>query len=769
MHSEAQTALSPERTSPSSAPAVPWDRVSFAPPSGWVAAEPYDPAIRGRDTDHLTHLLWARQVNVGSGETFHSTAVRLETSLAVQHESQWRVQFDPRRQSLTLHWLRVVRGDTRVDHLHRERMRLIQRETQLEHHILDGDWTLIVVLDDVRPGDVIEAAYTYGGTHPICPGATEQFYVVPPDRVVGRHRLTALVPARSASELRWLAAKDAPELSRENLDSETERWTWAGQQLSPREPEPNQPASAMDYTWIQLTTVPSWNQLSIAAADAWDRLSAPDAEALGRSFPRPEHVDAAAVVSLIRSLQDDYRYLSIELEQGGWIPAPPQKVAERRYGDCKDLAWLSASILRSWGVAARPILVGSGLRDHIEALLPAALAFNHAILEVTLGGQARWFDLTQRDQGGSFANQPVTWFGIGLTVDRESPGLVKQPGTPVGGAYEITETFLLETRPKEQSLVEVRLRTTGAQADELRRVRTTHGVENFIKFRLEQAQTRYANARRVGSLHWRDDRDRNECELVEVFSFSEALYQHSNSRRRAVFEIPRCIVSQTFALPSETPRRADWTMPYPLDIRHEQVVRSPALIAGRGRVRQWRQPSFIASVKDTLSGGSWSKITTLSVTASRVAAKDVAAFRSELQHLLRDCDWRIIVPWGHRRPHGSRGFGELPVQRTPGHPAPTATPWPAPSENASPGSSPVAESETEPSSATSELAASIATGSASPFSDAAPFKEHGGPRRRVRKRRRPLGERIPIWAWAVVVLLAALLAFKLYLKAKSAY
>jgi hypothetical protein len=141
--------------------------VTFAAPEAWVTNEPYDAALAGKPGAHLTHLLWARQVDADVGRSFHSSAIRLETSVAVQNESQWRLTLDPRTQHLTLHWLRVVRNGQPTDHLKRDRMRMIQRETQLERLVINGTWTLLTVLDDVRSGDVIEAAYTYETRHPI--------------------------------------------------------------------------------------------------------------------------------------------------------------------------------------------------------------------------------------------------------------------------------------------------------------------------------------------------------------------------------------------------------------------------------------------------------------------------------------------------------------------------------------------------------------------------------------------------------------------------
>jgi transglutaminase-like putative cysteine protease len=615
-------------------------------------------ALRGKEGAHLTQLLWVRQVHAGTGVSFHSTAVRLETSIAVQHESQWSLQMDPRNQRLTVHWLRLVRDGRRIDHLQRERMRLIQRETQLERLVIDGTWTLIAVLDDVRPGDVIEAAYSIETAHPIRPGACEAFFAVPPQWIVGRYRLSVLSDA-AHPDLAWKASADAPPHREEILPDGRRRWSWEGTQTAVREPEPNQPGSFLDYLWVQVSDLADWRELATRAAEAWARMNDDAGIETIAAFTRPEQVDAAAVARLIQHIQDEFRYLSLDLETGGWIPAAPGVVARRRYGDCKDLAWMAAVILRQWGLTARPVLVGAGLREQVASLLPMTLLFNHAVLEVEVAGEARWFDLTERAQGGDFSGQSIGWFGHGLPLDVRSDGLRAQPGKRPHGLYALRETLLLDTRGGETSYAEQRIRAEGWQADSLRQARQAHGAEEFSKERDQQAQRRYGKARRSGSLQWRDDRAKNVCELVEVFEIKDAVYP-DESGQRALFDVPINLVLQAIALPEDKPRRTPWTMPFPLEIRHEITVKAGGMTPGSRRRRQWTELGFSASLDEPRLKGAWTKIVHFTVTAPEVLPDQLAAYRKQLEKFLLETGWRLYLPWGQPRMHRGHGFGVLP-------------------------------------------------------------------------------------------------------------
>lgn len=637
---------------------TPWAQVTFAPPDPWVQEEAYDDKVAAKEGAHATYLLWVRQADAEAGKTFHATAVRLETALAVQNESQWRLNLDPRFQHLTLHWLRVVRNNERVDHLRRDRMRLIQRETQLEHHMINGSWTLLVVLNDVRPGDIIESGYSYMSRHPINLGWSETFFTVPAQFVVGRYRVSVLFDsARPAMD--WKASPDAPDRVETPVDGGRTRWAWEGSQTALRTPEINQPTSFLDYTWIQVSDIAGWKPLAMRIADAWAR--ADDGTPLDAvaEFARPAVLDAAAVRTLVRRIQDEFRYLSIDLDTGGWIPAAPGVVAGQRRGDCKDLVWLASAVLGRWGVRARPILVGTGLRERVSSLLPMTMLFNHAVLEVEMAGMTRWFDLTLRSQGGSFSSQPVGWFGFGLPVDAGAAALQAQPEPSSPNLYALRETIDLDTRRGKPSAVELRLWAEGFQAENLRRTRLAQGAEGFSNERLKQAQRRFGKAQRIGSLEWRDDRERNVCELAEAFEITDVVYPGEGGLR-ATYDVPLNTVVQFFAVPEDKPRRGPWNMPFPLEIRHLITARSKAMGANKLRRRKWSAPEFTAMLDEPRLSGEWTKAARFIVNAREIGAGRMAEYRQQLSDYFKATTWRLYLSWDQPRAQLEAGFGKLP-------------------------------------------------------------------------------------------------------------
>ncbi len=56
-------------------------------------------------------------------------------------------------------------------------------------------------------------------------------------------------------------------------------------------------------------------------------------------------------------MQDEIRYVAVEMGIGGWQPHPARDVFRNRYGDCKDKATLLVAMLREAGITAYPLMV----------------------------------------------------------------------------------------------------------------------------------------------------------------------------------------------------------------------------------------------------------------------------------------------------------------------------------------------------------------------------------------------------------------------------
>lgn len=658
---------------------APWANIRIGAPDAWVEVPSYDTAVQARSGEPSTLLLWSVQHHLERNHTFRASALRFETALSVQHSSQWSIELAPAFQQLHLHWLRVRRGEQVFDQLRRDRIRLIQRETQLEHLVIDGSWTVLIVLEDIRPGDILEVACTLEVQDQIRPGSREALVSLPAGQQIGRYHV-AVFADPSLPSPRWKAAAELGAPEEATVAAGLRRWLWQGSQEKARSYDISQGAGWLDTLWLQVSDLADWSALGTAVAAVWEQRVFTADLMLDPALSKPAQVDGAAIAGLIQHLQDAYRYLSLELNACGWIPTEPGEVVRRRYGDCKDLAWLATRVLLHWGVQARPVLVSSYLRGRVAHLLPGARLFSHAIVEVSHAGRRHWFDLTDRMRGGDLSTMGVNWFGQGLVVAPGQVELSAQPQPGKIGAYHLRETFLIDTQTGRSSMLELRLRVEGPQADILRRHLDELGREPFEQHRADVITHRYGASKRNLPLQVRDDRASNVCELVESYEL-EAFVLPSTNPAHVICQFSRNIVSELMPVPAELERQLPWYLPGPIEVRHEVVARSTALIPWKPVRRKWAHPEFEGSFQVTYVRHSAQSICELRIPAPEVVPERVPEVRKCALELQKLAFWRVVLVRGQARPRRFVGFGILeqttPPPLPPASVSPAVSPAPA--------------------------------------------------------------------------------------------
>ena len=100
------------------------------------------------------------------------------------------------------------------------------------------------------------------------------------------------------------------------------------------------------------------------------------------------------VRKLYQFVQDQTRYVSVQLGIGGWQTVEAEKVAVSNYGDCKALTNYTKALLKAAGVVAYPALVRAG-DDEPDALTDfPSFQFNHVILCVPNGPDTLFLECT---------------------------------------------------------------------------------------------------------------------------------------------------------------------------------------------------------------------------------------------------------------------------------------------------------------------------------------------------------------------------------------
>ena len=589
------------------------DRIQMGPVPAWVDSCPFRIDFQAKHAGHVTYLLFDQQIHAGLRQTYFHVALRLDTMQAVQDESPWRLDFEPRHQQITLHSIKTWRGEAQFDHANLSSARVVDR--QAAGSALQDRLALFLMLEDIRPGDVLEWCYTVESRTLLLPEHCASIFTLPAGAPVGKFYFSLLFnPSRP---MRWRSS--VPEWQPVEKQNNGEiLWIWTRDNYPGLWAEENTPDWHIAYPWIQISDCPDWGMIAAAFAEAWreDEEDATVREVAGEIAAGADSI-LEQTERAIQMVQDEYRHLAVNWELDGQPPMPPGVVVRRRYGDCKDLSFLLAHLLKRLGVPARLVLVNTVLRKSIAELLPAPGVFNHLLVEYQVRGETRWVDATLKGQGGGSLNRAIGDYGAGLPIAGLSSHLVEPPGGSVqNSVHELNESILLDTSGAWSRLGVV-VAACGSHAEALRQELESEGLEALAKKRLRLCVDRFTRARRVGSLEYRDDRAANEFFLAEVFEIKDFLTLDPKSKWYKL-GLTNDYAASFLKVPDAGPRRTPFALPHPCHIVHTIELHSVALPPAVVQQRSIESGYLCFTRLRTTLAGYWTMKLTLSTLADAV-------------------------------------------------------------------------------------------------------------------------------------------------------
>jgi hypothetical protein len=147
-----------------------------------------------------------------------------------------------------------------------------------------------------------------------------------------------------------------------------------------------------------------------------------------KKLTRNASSDAEKVAILYKYLQENHRYVSIQLGIGGWQTYDAKYVYDKKYGDCKALSYYMKSMLKEVGITAYPALIYGGDKDKgLDAEFSTAIDFNHVILFVPQEeNDGIWLECTSSDKPYNYLGS-FTENRYALLITPSGGELVKTP------------------------------------------------------------------------------------------------------------------------------------------------------------------------------------------------------------------------------------------------------------------------------------------------------------------------------------------------------
>lgn len=104
------------------------------------------------------------------------------------------------------------------------------------------------------------------------------------------------------------------------------------------------------------------------------------------------HTKIEKVKAIFDFVQSQIQYVNADLDRGGYTPHSPDEVLNSGFGDCKDQATLTVTLLKAAGIRAYPTLIAQS--PYSQFIQVPMTFFDHLITYVPLRGDTLWLDTT---------------------------------------------------------------------------------------------------------------------------------------------------------------------------------------------------------------------------------------------------------------------------------------------------------------------------------------------------------------------------------------
>ena len=221
-------------------------------------------------------------------------------------------------------------------------------------------------------------------------------------------------------------------------------------------------------------TVADWNSLGMWITDRLldGQGELPEATIRkARELVRDLSEPMAMARAIYEFVQENTRYISVQVGIGGIKPISAQEVDHVKYGDCKGLSNYTMALLRAVGIPAYYCHVQAGREkvDFIEGFADLAQG-NHVILAIPEGEELHWIDCTSATLPFGFLGD-FTDDRTALLVNQEGGRLVRTPAYLNETNYQKT-TAQLQLSADGGVIADVGITTKGIQYD------SHAGIEN---------------------------------------------------------------------------------------------------------------------------------------------------------------------------------------------------------------------------------------------------------------------------------------------------
>jgi hypothetical protein len=457
----------------------------IAPEAEWIDIHPLASGFEPPDSPYYFPLLddQIRTSSAGFEDYRRSVehvldASRLEDASLILHE------LNADCEKLVIHHLKLIRDGIEIDVLNDNIISVLQRESELEKHIINRRHTVSISITDLRVGDMIDYAATQmtsRGDHPVRGRQYHANILLSWGCPVQEQRIRLLnetVTPVDVQENRYRQGRFSQKLSRIPPEESFER-------IFHDQPLARIDGSAPGWFWpdhLQIASQAEWDALSSRLWSSYQQQQAfTDCSGFDAVFEGVEDDLQQKVLAAIDFVQNQVRYKGESHGIFSHTPRPAEDVLKKRFGDCKDKSNLLRALLQHLGVTAHLVLVSTRRGKVLPRLLPSLFHFDHMIVRLEWQGQEYFIDATIKKQSGDLEHRAHLDFHHGLPLREEGEGLCSIPWDLSRKVYSLRHRFDFSSESEDEFFLDVERCYAYHRADNMR-----FYIQSNEKARLQQ-------------------------------------------------------------------------------------------------------------------------------------------------------------------------------------------------------------------------------------------------------------------------------------------
>jgi transglutaminase-like putative cysteine protease len=382
----------------------------------------------------LRSILTDTQVSLAPSTTqiYSDTIVLIQTPQGVADAGKVSVSWRPQTDVVTIHRLRILRKGAQIDLLGAgQTFSVPHPEALREYATLSGLTRAVIEPGGLQVGDQLEFSYTLQRTDPLLGGIPEQIIGVSPEVAPARVHLRARWPA--GYQMTWRASPFIAPVSEAHAGEFVEVSTTLNN-AAPLVQPLGAPARFLLDRAMQVSGHASWPAISQRLFPLFEHAAqlagtSPLQAQLARLRSLTADPKARAAAAL-RLVQDQIRYVPVEMNDAQPSPADADTTWARHYGDCRAKTVVLVALLHGLGIEAEAVAVATHAGDALPQRLPMLQWFNHVLVRASIGGRSYWLD-GARLGDRQLDDLPVPNFRWGLPLRAVGAQLLKiEPGPP---------------------------------------------------------------------------------------------------------------------------------------------------------------------------------------------------------------------------------------------------------------------------------------------------------------------------------------------------